>query len=328
MLNLSRSRSRAPLAALLALAAGLAAAPAADAWDARGHRVVAAIAWEEMSPAVRDEAVDLLLAAPADSDLPALMPAFGSEAERRRGLFLESGTWPDVVRDEDRPERREKYHRSNWHYINLFWEHGPDGAPRERTDLRPQETNAAERLDALIDVVADRGADPGERGIALAWIVHLVGDLHQPLHTSARVTETEPEGDRGGNLVELDHRPGDRWPRNLHHYWDSILAESPQCRCWLARWRCTDDRLAQRIAAQNPPPAAPHPGHPDFMSWVREGLVLAQTVAYRPDLSRGAAPSPAYRDAALEASEEAIARAGRRLAAVLEGALGEPGSGH
>lgn len=321
-----RSRYRPLLAVLLALAAGAVAAPAARAWDARGHRVVAAIAWEEMSPAARDEAVDLLLAAPADSDLPALMPAGGSEAERRRRLFLESGTWPDVVRDEDHPARQEKYHRSNWHYINLFWEEGPDGAPRERTDLRPQPTNAAERLDALIGTLADRGADPGERGIALAWIVHLAGDLHQPLHTSARVTATEPEGDRGGNLVLLDHRPGDRWPQNLHAYWDSILAERAECRCWLARWRCTDDRLARRLAADHPPPAAPEPARPETMSWVREGLVLAQTVAYRSDLRRGEAPPPAYRAAAVGASEAAIARAGRRLAAVLEGALGSPPS--
>lgn len=317
-----RSRNRPLLAVLLALAAGAAAAPAARAWDARGHRVVAAIAWEEMSPAARGESVDLLLAAPADSGLPALMPAGGSEAERRRRLFLESGTWPDVVRDDDHPARQEKYHRSNWHYINLFWEEGPDGAPRERTDLRPHPTNAAERFDALIETLADRGADPGKRGIALAWIVHLAGDLHQPLHTSARVTATEPEGDRGGNLVLLD-RQGDR-QRNLHAYWDEILAETPECRCWLARWRCTDDRLARRLAAEHPSAAAPEPSRPESMSWVREGLVLAQTVAYRSDFRRGAAPPPAYRDAAVEASEEAIARSGRRLAAVLEGALGAP----
>lgn len=290
----------------------LAAAAPAAAWDALGHRVVAAIAWDELTPAARAEATRLLLAAPPDSDLPALMPATGSEAERRRELFLAASTWPDVVRDRDRPARRDAYHHSNWHYINYFWDQsGPGGAPRGRTDLAPQTTNAVERLEALTAVLGDPAADPAERGIALAWVLHLVGDLHQPLHTSARVTEREPEGDRGGNLVKLDPEGDD----NLHSYWDGILRRTQP---WWHWWPPSEDRIARRLAAAHP---GPPPGG-DFEAWAREGLATAQRVAYPPTLRRGQPPPRAYREAVHEAASEALARAGHRLAALLETALG------
>lgn len=313
----SRSPVRRAVAAAIALGGlTLVAAPAA-AWDALGHRVVAAIAWEELSPAVRAEVTRLLSAAPPDSDLPALMPAGGSQEKRRRELFLAASTWPDIVRDRDHPQRRDAYHRSNWHYINYFWEQGPETAPRERTDLSPQPTNVVERLEALAEVLGDPGADPAERGIAAAWILHLVGDLHQPLHTSARVTEREPEGDRGGNLFHLDAEGDD----NLHYYWDSILRRATP---WWLRWRLSEDRLARELAAEHPAP----PGseleadfEADFEAWAREGFATARQLVYPPTLRRGREPSYAYRKVAREAASEAIARAGHRLAAVLETAL-------
>jgi hypothetical protein len=70
--------------------------------------------------------------------------------------------------------------------------------------------------------VADTSAAPVERAAHLSWILHLVGDLHQPLHSVALVNEIYPEGDRGGNNVFV-RAAADRRPINLHAFWDGLL---------------------------------------------------------------------------------------------------------
>src|SRR4028119_2402871 len=155
----------------LLLLALLAARPAL-AWDALGHKVIALIAWEHMRPETRVRAVELLKAAPPDADLASLLPNAGRPlAERERELFLSAATWPDIVRDEAFKERREKYHQSNWHYTNFFWELDENGQPRDVDRLRPQDVNIVERLHALECSVADPSRDPSLRAVDLAWIL-------------------------------------------------------------------------------------------------------------------------------------------------------------
>ena len=138
-----------------------------------------------MSERARERAVGLLRTVPADADLA--LPGLTS-----RDLFLRTGYWPDVVRDEAWPARKEKYDRPTWHYVNHFWR---DGKPL------PDMGTLGELIDRL-SAFEKIDSDPFE----LAWMLHLVGDIHQPLHSSARVTASEPEGDRGGNDFALDER--------------------------------------------------------------------------------------------------------------------------
>jgi hypothetical protein len=178
------------------------AGSSASAWDRPGHLVVDAIAWELMSETARTRAVELLRSAPADAEL-------GSFVLQARELFVRSGYWPDVVRDEAFPARKEKYDRPTWHYVNHFWRDG---------DLLPEMgTNG----DLIHQLGALRAAAPDP--VALAWLMHLVGDVHQPLHSSARVTALEPQGDRGGNDFVLDDE--ESWG-TLHGYWDGILSRA------------------------------------------------------------------------------------------------------
>jgi hypothetical protein len=292
----------------------VAAVPAA-AWSDAGHRTAAAIAWEHMSPEARRQAVALLLAAPADSGIRDLLPARGAPDERRRQLFLAAATWPDRIKRTGSP-----YEHSGWHYVNVFWREGPDGEPRAVPELRSAPQNVVERIGALSRSLADRGAPPAQRALDLAWLLHLVGDVHHPLHTAARVTGRpgEERGDRGGNAFELHRERGgdDRW--NLHLYWDRILD--------LARPRRTGESRAEwidRLAAE----AVRTEGVEDFelrsmnpRSWAAEGVELAQTEVYR-GVERFHEPSSEYRQRVLEDSRIAIARAGYRLADLLESAL-------
>jgi hypothetical protein len=305
------------LTAALALVAGIAAAAVtpARAWDANGHRVVARIAWEDLRPETRAWLAAALAAAPPDADLASLLAADGRPlAVRQRELFELASTWPDIVRDAKRPERQAKYHHPPWHYTSWFWERpDPQAAPRERLDLAINPENPMERLHYFQATLADPGRAAAQKAVDLAWVLHLVGDIHMPLHCASRVTQTEPRGDQGANLFQLDPEH-----KNLHAFWDSILTLA------LPRQAGEDEdayigRLASLIAAGHPKAAVAARldlGH--YEAWANEGYDTAKTRVYLADLERGKAPSPAYQRHALEIAEPAIALAGYRLAATLE----------
>jgi len=298
-----RAVSRAALvtAALLAL-------PASALWDAAGHRTVAAIAWEHMTPRARARAVELLLHGPALANFGSLRPADGSEAARDRALFLNAATWADLVRNRD--QAWHVYHHPTWHYADFYW-NAENGQPHDIPNAGPDSLNAAERIVALGATLADSSAADTTRAVALAWVLHLVGDIHQPLHASSRVTPAEPlpKGDQGGNTFHLDDN------RNLHAYWDRILDEA------IAPEPGEDSiAYASRIARQIDRMAGTPAAGSDVLGWAHEGLRLAQTFVYS-GVSRGSAPSAAYQAEALKVSEGRIALAGYRLAALLNDAL-------
>jgi hypothetical protein len=301
-----RKTKRAAL--LLALGVSVLAPTRALGWDALGHKVVARIAWDGMTPQAREAAVALLRQAPPLSDLNA--PGLSDREE-----FLYAATWPDVVKSNANAARREAYNHSNWHFINWFWESGPDGRTRERTDFAPADTNAVERLAAMSAVLRDASQPDSARAIALAWVLHLGGDIVQPLHTSAHITATEPEGDQGGNLYRLNGR------NNLHSYWDGLLGSNNP---WRPGDRSEEDYIegiAERIESREPYArlrTSLQPG--DFMAWARRSYMIAQKVPYT--TPRGQEPSAAYRERAYRAVQPEVARAGYRLAEMLNAALG------
>jgi hypothetical protein len=274
-----------------------------------------------MSPEVREEAVRLLLVAPPDSGLQELLAEdWRPLGARHRELFAKASTWPDRVRDEALPERKERYDHPRWHYINYFWESaGEAGAPpRERPDLKPAAENVVERLDKLVGGFAGASRSDAQRAVDLAWILHLVGDIHQPLHTSGRVTATEPKGDRGGNFFELAGNGAD----NLHAYWDRALRRERRRRRWESEGRYLR-RLSESLMDLHPPESfAGLVGPADFETWARQSYRVAAERAYPPDLQRKRKPPPSYRETVRHTSEAAVALAGYRLAALLEEILG------
>lgn len=285
---------------LIILAVGILCCGPLCGWSAVGHRVVAQLAWEQLDPATRDRLDAILQQMPADAGL-AEMSVGADPAERPRKRFLDASVWSDVVRDEAFPDRRQRYHRGRWHYINHFWDQPADGPARLRRDRQPPDENIVSSLATLRSTLADESAPAAERAVALAWILHLVGDIHQPLHTTARITATEPEGDRGGNLFQLRKR------NNLHRYWDGILRlEYP---------RAAIEEIADEIGAKHPRPSLAEDlaeGQPS--SWAEEGLAITMEQVYPADLKRGQKPNRAYRRQAIETAERRIAIAGQRLA--------------
>lgn len=299
------------------------------AWDAVGHKTVTRIAWDHMKPQTRARVIALLNAAPHDSDIHKLRNESLPPEIRNREFFVAVSNWADIMRDEMFPERRDKYHRSTWHYINYFWEQTESGV-KERTDLQPLPENAMERLQLIRWRLGDEARSEADRAIDIAWVLHLVGDIHQPLHCSARVTATEPQGDQGGNLMLLDKRPAvmPQPPQpplrllNLHAYWDGIVDRA------LPRNADEADadyvtRVTKQITEKYPAASVQNNLKAgQFSVWAQEGYETAKTIVYPPALKREERPSAEYLSSAWSASERAMAMAGYRMAAVLDELFG------
>lgn len=301
------------------------------AWDATGHQLVGSIAWSNMTTVARKNVADLLRAAPQDACLLDLFPQDARPLEEReRELFIRATTWSDIVRPRGQQDPRPcvRFHRSNWHFINLFWEGlsgDPNDPPRDRRDLTTPEVNAIERL-KLFRPFAACGTRPcgtplEERATTLAWILHLVGDIHQPLHTSARVTSEpdEREGDRGGNQFKLG--PNDDSP-SLHGFWDGIVTSSVPRQPGESEMAYLS-RVAADIVANHPPSQmSGRLQSGNFEAWSKEGFEITKREVYPRSLQRRQMPSAEYRGKALTTSKDAIALGGYRLADLLNQMFG------
>lgn len=290
----------------------------AFAWNDVGHKVVSYIAWENMTPQARQKAFELLMSAPEDSGLAWLLPPDSrSFAVRQRDFFGIASTWADIVRDNRSPIRRGKYHQGIWHYKDSFWKQ-MNGAAVDVTEMQPDDINAVERLVFLQKALSDSSIPASERAVYLAWILHLTGDIHQPLHCSARVTETEPKGDQGGNLFYLEpKKENSTEPRlNLHWYWDSILRNG-----YPRKDESDGDyipMIGAKIIKRYPMSKLQTEANViNFDVWQQEGFKKAKTELYPATLKRDETPSKMYEKNAINISERAMALAGYRLAKML-----------
>lgn len=323
-----RRRSLLGTVAIFSVFASFAVNPRpAHAWGEVGHKVIARIAWNNLKPETRGKLIALLEKAPKDADLASLRPSKMGKDDANRALFEAAATWPDIVRanktDEEKT-RRAKYHHSPWHYYDVFFETDTNGNAKERTDKKNEAENAVERLGVLTAQLGDPALPQAERAIALAWIEHLVGDIHTPLHNVARITETEPDGDQGGNLFKLEEKPapGKQYAENLHSFWDDLPAsqfplspgEDPEARI---------GRVAQAATFLMPKLLFDRAGlvqTGQYAQWNREGAEVAIAKVY-PTLERNQLPGASYTQEAKNTAMVALAKAGYRLAATLEAAL-------
>jgi nuclease S1 len=273
---------------LVTALAWLAAIDASHAWGSQGHRLVGAIAADRLTPAARNE-VRRLLDGQSLADV---------------------ASWADTIRS----DQQQTY---GWHFLNI----PPDAAgyDRDRDCPRAPGVAAGSRSDRWRDCAVDRilfweqrladGAlDRADRAIALKFIVHLIGDLHQPFHALGV--------GRGGNDVDVrvfgeancaddGEKP---FPCNLHAVWDSRL---------IAR-RNLDDRAyvahLQKLIVDNRLAAQPL-GTP--AEWAEQSWRLARRALVSP----GTNLDDAYYRRQIAVIDERLALAGVRLAAAVNRAL-------
>lgn len=300
---------------LISLAVLLILTAPAFGWDSVGHKLSAYIAWQQMTPATREKVIKILLSAPEDSHLSALYPQDArSEAARQQDLFMIAAYWSDIVRDRKFKNRSEKYHHSNWHYADTFWKM-ENGQFRIVENPGEEGGQAVVKLFDFEKVLRDRDESDADKSIAIAWILHLAGDIHQPLHTSARITETEPKGDQGGNTFLLSPKdaPSDN-RMNLHWFWDSIIgrvetrkSDAPDAVYvpMLAREIMKKHSFAKMQNRLN---------LGKYDQWQQESFKIATTELFPASLIRLQMPPASYTKRSFTIAEQQIALAGYRLA--------------
>jgi hypothetical protein len=280
-------------AALLALVAAC-AAPDARAWGPQGHRTVGAIADRLLTPQAHAVVAQLL-----EGDLD----KFGNPSGR---TTLEAvSVWADEIRGTPAS-------RPRWHYDNI----PVCGSAAGQRRCPDGQCNTAQ-LERLIGVLADRHAAPRERNEALKWVVHVVGDIHQPLHAA-------DNDDRGGNDVQVALAGvRTRGRESLHSAWDGELVRLALDTRDRQRPPRDIDALATSAAALV---RRAGQGTPD--SWASESNNLARSVAYRfPGFVCGRVPQGiVVLDGAYQQQAEAVVRqrlllAGGRLANLLNATL-------
>jgi hypothetical protein len=286
-------RSKLLAVALLAIAALPASA---QAWGREGHAVVAQIARGYLTPKAA-AAVDALLAADTDALTPRDLGARAS--------------WADAWRKDHRET-------TEWHFVDIELDH-PDleaacfGFPASAAPASagPAKDCVVGRLQAFRKELADPNTDPAERLLAFKFVLHFVGDLHQPLHAA-------DNQDRGGNCVPL--ALGGPRTVNLHSYWDSLAVEAIEPDA---------AKLASKLAAEITKADRKAWEKGDARTWAMESFALARSSVYTIGSQQGCASDtapialPAGYDAAAQAAVALqLKKAGVRLALELNRALG------
>jgi len=269
--------------------------PTLEAWNGKGHMVVAYIAYQHLDGPVKKQVRRLLQLNPDHDDWVKGVSA----SDRGLVAFMRAANWPDSIRDAhgyvtdgdpdsggnrptgDPEDSRnigypDNYRHKYWHFVDLPF-------TRDGTALQDAPTpNAETQIVAMRTALGS--AATNIRAYDLAWLEHLVGDIHQPLHAAARYTKQHPHGDQGGNLVALCAKP---CTDQLHGFWDSILGP---------------EDLDAAIALGKDLDAAAVPAGADVTdvhAWILESWPRATSTSrrYRPTSRAARSESPAMRTA-------------------------------
>lgn len=267
-------------------------------WGAGGHMMTAQVAFDRLNPRAKAQARKLLAIKINPADVTA-----------KSTNFINAAHWADDLRPFPEFDSFKALH-----FIDTPFSDDGTALP---TVPPPDIVTALEENVNILKTSTDDNA----RAQALRFIIHFVGDIHQPLHCATRVSSALPNGDRGGNSVNLKipQPNGTMKNTNLHSYWDGgigtfpktgpnfappPLSEIPRPVATIIRtYRATDPALKL-----NKPT--------DFAGWAGESHQLAKDVAYK-GITNNGTPSAAYNRAATRVVRKRVAWGGYRLAALL-----------
>jgi len=247
----------------------------AGAWSGLAHKTVAELAWRRLDAAERKSVTDLLKQHPHYNQLLAVDVPQGVDAAE--WTFLNAATWPDLIRpakkgEPARPDSITKYNVYP-HAILLPVVRNCDAKEVSLRKFKVESPNAETGITDSLAVLRNKKASPHDKAVALAWVLHLCGDIHQPLHASTLVTKTKPQGNgAGGSLVVLDPKGTEV---GLHTYWDRCLGmEAPYDAI---------SALANDLAAApelRPEKLREYKSGKTVAAWAREGHQIAANFAY------------------------------------------------
>jgi hypothetical protein len=267
---------------VLAVLFGVSSPHFAFAWNAEGHRVIAQVAYNHMTPTAK---LRFQVAHPV------------LDKHQKPPSFIEAAAWLDTLRKKDLNAM------GAMHYVDIPFSTDGTRAPK------PKPMNGLMAYNQSRALLLENHASSLEQVVALRVLIHVAGDLHQPLHAATRVSRAYPDGDAGGNRVVL---PKNKIANNLHAYWDraggallySAYERNPEirarrrARALEAAWPCWLDLVDT-----------------DPVHWLAESHDLAVSEAY--SITAKNFSSGAYQRTVSRTAEKRLALAGCRLAAAL-----------
>jgi S1/P1 Nuclease len=320
--SLPRQYLRAAIFACLLVFAVVSLPLPARAWGCEGHQVVALLAEKHLTPHALAMAKKILAEGPIDPSLNRYCKPGAVDA------LADASTWPDDIRAL-RPET------APWHYVDI-----PLGTTRRDVEkfCDPKESCVTRAITDQLAILRSADADPQKRADALRFLIHFVGDLHQPLHATTN-------NDQGGNCVpaaffdvlpQLRNPQTENYAPNLHGVWDTNILG-----------RATAGKSADKVAADldesfSRKIARWQTGGANVNAWALESYRLAEKEAYGKLPVRIAAETPqpvttcaddnhisarmlkldehltdSYQNMAVPIVRERLAQAGARLALLL-----------
>jgi hypothetical protein len=278
-------------------------------WNDAGHMFIASVAYSNMTPVARARVDALLRLNPHYESWAQKIPAGKAPSQSRRMLFMFASTWADSIYRETVQDGggqpidlslgyADGRRHNDWHFIDLTFS-------TDETEVRePPVPNIKTMIPALREALKADYSDSA-KSYSLVWLIHLVGDAHQPVHCAQRASKNFPKGDYGGNLVIVcDPQCGGR----LHTFWDSMVDSS----------NASLPRKEQQTALQRANMTLAADLNSD--TWINESFELAQSKVYSSPIGKGTGPyklTTAYFRMAKNVANERAVLAGMRLARVL-----------
>lgn len=292
-------------------------------WGNVGHMAVAFVAYNRLTPQTRERADALVRRNPRIRLWQRLIPSGTPAEERNRRLFMIAATWADQIKG-DGQHRSDGTHNGNvppnngtaarnigyrdramhkyWHFKDEPF--SPDGTPTQP----PPTPNAETQIEAFRRVIASDESD-ALKSYDMVWLLHLVGDIHQPLHATARFISADTDGDDGGNGVTICNPACNS---SLHSFWDGLPGREFEVEPSIEPAIAYGQSLADAPAADA--------DNLNTADWIRESFQAAQDRVYIAPIRVGVGRfpiTPLYRDSASEFARARVALAGARLANVL-----------
>ena len=266
------------------------------------------------SPAIKKLVAILKQHPRFEEDFAAAMPKGLSEDGEARWLLCRASVWPDQIRIDrenppsypPEPAKQGSYHRGIWHYIDTPLVIVADGTGADQLKALEERARSLQHLSTGVPVKEKyvmnvlqaiaynrekfAHGKPAQQAVALCWLLHTLGDIHQPLHATAVFSAVlldpaaHPHGDAGGNAIGLGEK------RNLHALWDAAPDAAPETgydpgesfdaryhRAYSRALKQIDGLLSDAILNAQGKLAA---GEKDPKQWARESFELAKEKVY------------------------------------------------
>lgn len=291
------------------------------AWDSFGHMEVAYLAYQKLTPAMQARVWELLKVNPDFATWETTIPAGTSDADKQVMIFMLAATWADQIKytspykdrftdepgDPNKPDGAtssqnigytDLYRHRYWHFVDRPFSQDHTALP---TTPQP---NAQTQIAAFRAVLASTSPDP-LKSYDLVWLLHIVGDVHQPLHCSTRVSASMQDGDSGGNGVKVN--PGGK----LHTYWDDVVGTTPNP-------DIPDYPAVIAAAKALAPPSAGLANQKQEATWINESFSYTKSKVYKTPVMAKPDGGPftlttAYETKAKTLANQRVALAGARL---------------